>query len=192
MTRHAAPLRLAPLHIIFDAGLSNGDIVPRPGEVSLCYNNLYFFDELFDFPRNDLDLMRQSLEEHGVTIASSSMSLDFPARFIRAAMQSREWTAQGVTRLQDSFSFDLRRKIRYFLRFQEAAFFIFKITDQTVLSCYVLDRFQIRVPSRWSKARSRRRTNETHHAKRANVFRNPSEGIRLGPRHWPGLRSSQG
>ena len=100
MTRHAAPLRLAPLHTTFDAGLSNGDIVPRPGEVSLCYNNLYFLDEVFDFPRNDLDLMRQSLEEHSVTIASSSMSLGFPVRFIRAAMQSREWTAQGVTTIR--------------------------------------------------------------------------------------------
>jgi hypothetical protein len=144
------------------------------------------------FPATILTSCASPFEEHSVTIASSSMSLGFPARFIRAAMQSREWTAQGVTRLQDSFSFDLRRKIRYFLRFQEAAFFIFKITDQTVLSCYFLDRFQIRVPSRLSKARSRRRTNETHHAKRANVFRNPWEGIRLGPRLWPGSRSSKG
>jgi magnesium chelatase family protein len=120
VTRHTAPLPLAPHQTISDAGLIDGDIVPRPGEVSLWYNGLHFLDELFDFPRNVLKVMRQSLQEHTVTIASSSMSLGFPARFIRAAIQGRESTAQRVT--QDSFSFDLRRKYGTFFSFKEQLF----------------------------------------------------------------------
>jgi magnesium chelatase family protein len=59
--------------------------VPRPGEVSLAHNGLLFLDELPEFPRNVLEVMRQPLEDHTVTIARASMSLSFPARFMLAA-----------------------------------------------------------------------------------------------------------
>jgi magnesium chelatase family protein len=74
----------SPHHTISDAGLIGG-IVPRPGEVSLAHNGLLFLDELPEFPRNVLEVMRQPLEDHNVTIARASMSLSFPARFMLAA-----------------------------------------------------------------------------------------------------------
>ena len=75
----------APHHTISDAGLIGGGIIPRPGEVSLAHNGLLFLDELPEFPRNVLEVMRQPLEDHTVTIARASMSLTFPSRFMLAA-----------------------------------------------------------------------------------------------------------
>ena len=75
----------APHHTISDAGLIGGGMVPRPGEVSLAHNGLLFLDELPEFPRNVLEVMRQPLEDGQVTIARASMSLSFPARFMLAA-----------------------------------------------------------------------------------------------------------
>ncbi len=75
----------SPHHTISDAGLIGGGMVPRPGEVSLAHNGLLFLDELPEFPRNVLEVMRQPLEDGQVTIARASMSLSFPARFMLAA-----------------------------------------------------------------------------------------------------------
>jgi magnesium chelatase family protein len=75
----------SPHHTISDAGLIGGGIIPRPGEVSLAHNGLLFLDELPEFPRNVLEVMRQPLEDHTVTIARASMTLSFPARFMLAA-----------------------------------------------------------------------------------------------------------
>ncbi len=75
----------SPHHTISDAGLIGGGMVPRPGEVSLAHNGLLFLDELPEFPRNVLEVLRQPLEDHTVTIARAAMSLSFPARFMLAA-----------------------------------------------------------------------------------------------------------
>ena len=75
----------SPHHTISDAGLIGGGAVPRPGEVSLAHNGLLFLDELPEFPRNVLEVLRQPLEDEQVTISRAAMSLSFPARFMLAA-----------------------------------------------------------------------------------------------------------
>jgi magnesium chelatase family protein len=75
----------APHHTISDAGLIGGGALPRPGEVSLAHNGVLFLDELPEFARNVLEVMRQPLEGGSVTISRAAMSLTFPSRFMLAA-----------------------------------------------------------------------------------------------------------
>lgn len=75
----------APHHTISDAGLIGGGHIPQPGEVSLAHNGVLFLDELPEFKRNVLEVLRQPLEDSVVTIARANMTLSFPARFLLIA-----------------------------------------------------------------------------------------------------------
>ncbi len=72
----------SPHHTISDVALVGGGGNPQPGEISLAHNGVLFLDELPEFKRTVLEVMRQPLEERRVTISRAKISVDFPANFM--------------------------------------------------------------------------------------------------------------
>lgn len=75
----------APHHTISDVALVGGGTIPQPGEISLAHNGVLFLDELPEFKRSVLEVMRQPMEERRVTISRARISIDFPASFMLIA-----------------------------------------------------------------------------------------------------------
>jgi magnesium chelatase family protein len=75
----------SPHHTISDVALVGGGGVPQPGEISLAHNGVLFLDELPEFKRTALEVMRQPMEERRVSISRAKVSIDFPASFMLIA-----------------------------------------------------------------------------------------------------------
>ena len=75
----------SPHHTVSDAALVGGGSFPKPGEVSFAHFGVLFLDELPEFKKNVLEVLRQPLEDARVTVSRSKLSLEFPANFMLAA-----------------------------------------------------------------------------------------------------------
>jgi magnesium chelatase family protein len=75
----------SPHHTISDVALVGGGGIPQPGEISLSHNGVLFLDELPEFKRTVLEVMRQPMEERRVTISRAKVSIDYPANFMLVA-----------------------------------------------------------------------------------------------------------
>jgi magnesium chelatase family protein len=75
----------APHHTISDAGLVGGGSFPQPGEISMAQNGVLFLDELPEFRRSVLEVMRQPMEERVITISRARFSIEYPANFMLVA-----------------------------------------------------------------------------------------------------------
>ncbi len=72
----------SPHHTISDSALVGGGTIPRPGEISLAHHGVLFLDELPEFARNVLEVLRQPIEDARITVSRSRMTLEFPANFM--------------------------------------------------------------------------------------------------------------
>lgn len=125
----ARPFR-SPHHTISDAGLIGGGRDPRPGEISLAHNGVLFLDELPEFKRNVLEVLRQPLEDGVVTVSRASGSFRFPARFILCAAMNPCPCGRGAVELGCTCKPEEKR--RYLKK----------------LSGPLLDRIDLRIPVR--------------------------------------------
>jgi magnesium chelatase family protein len=89
MPGHASLIAMRPFrsphHTISDVALVGGGTDPQPGEISLAHNGVLFLDELPEFKRTVLEVMRQPMEERRVTISRAKISVDFPSSFMLVA-----------------------------------------------------------------------------------------------------------
>ena len=118
----------APHHTISEAALVGGGSQPRPGEVSLAHHGVLFLDELLEFSRHVLEVLRQPLEEGRVAIARAARTAVFPARFMLVAAMNpcpcgfngdlqRECrcTPQQIARYRERLSGPLRDRLDLFV-----------------------------------------------------------------------------
>lgn len=106
---NSRPFR-APHHTISDVGLIGGGHDPHPGEISLAHNGVLFLDELPEFKRSVLEVMRQPLENGSITISRAAGSCTFPARFILCAAMNPCPCGMGDAELGCTCKIDEKRR----------------------------------------------------------------------------------
>ena len=104
----------SPHHTISDVALVGGGGVPQPGEISLAHNGVLFLDELPEFKRTVLEVMRQPLEERTVNIARAKASVSFPANFMLVASMNPSPSGDFYT--EDGNHPDSPADVRRYLR----------------------------------------------------------------------------
>ncbi len=87
---HQRPFR-NPHHTISDVALVGGGNYPRPGEISLAHNGVLFLDELPEFKRSVLEVLRQPMEARTISISRSKFTVDYPASFTLVASMNPLW-----------------------------------------------------------------------------------------------------
>lgn len=75
----------SPHHTISDVALVGGGGIPQPGEISMAHNGILFLDELPEFKRSVLEVLRQPIEDHKVTVSRAKVTVDYPANFVLIA-----------------------------------------------------------------------------------------------------------
>ncbi|MGN6368681.1 MAG: YifB family Mg chelatase-like AAA ATPase [Phycisphaerae bacterium] len=106
------PVR-APHHTASGPSVVGGGSVPRPGEVSLAHNGILFLDELPEFPRHVLEVLRQPLESGTVTISRAHSSISFPAKFMLVAAMNPSHSGRGTLDPRQATATELAAMDRY-------------------------------------------------------------------------------
>jgi magnesium chelatase family protein len=106
------PVR-SPHHTASGPSVIGGGSVPRPGEVSLAHNGILFLDELPEFPRHVLEVLRQPLESGTVTISRAHSSISFPAKFMLVAAMNPSHSGKGTLDPRQATATELAAMDRY-------------------------------------------------------------------------------
>ncbi len=109
------PVR-SPHHTASGPSVIGGGTIPRPGEVSLAHHGILFLDELPEFPRNVLEVLRQPLESGLVTISRAHSSITFPARFMLVAAMNPSHSGKGTIDPRKATATELAGMERYMSR----------------------------------------------------------------------------
>jgi magnesium chelatase family protein len=106
------PVR-SPHHTASGPSVIGGGSIPRPGEVSLAHHGILFLDELPEFPRGVLEVLRQPLESGTVTISRAHSSITFPARFMLVAAMNPTHSGKGTLDPRNASATELVAMERY-------------------------------------------------------------------------------
>ena len=109
------PVR-SPHHTASGPSIIGGGTIPRPGEVSLAHHGILFLDELPEFPRHVLEVLRQPLESGAVTISRAHSSITFPARFMLVAAMNPSHSGKGSVDPRNATAHDTVAMERYMSR----------------------------------------------------------------------------